>query len=129
MYFLFKGSSSSCCNQKTVGGVKYSLVSREETNQFGCIEDCIYKIQGDNSNKLYCFSAGNLQVDQCEKDDSTLTSESAPSFSPTSSNTVHENTLGSTSNSSQGNPFNQSVMKCNNAQVLYVFLKLSVQVN
>jgi hypothetical protein len=57
-------SVKNCCNQKTVGGVSYTLVPglpNRDTHPNHCIDGCIYHQDG-TANK-FCFGQGDLKVE------------------------------------------------------------------
>merc|ERR1712215_527157 len=59
-----------CCTQKTVGGVSYILVKEGDTSNYNCLTNCMYTKE--TGGPLYCFAAGDLEV---ECGDSTVTTE------------------------------------------------------
>ena len=60
---------SSCCPNKTVGGIPYTLVTEGPTGQYGplidygCSEDCVYQPVGRPQDRV-CFAPGVLET-QC----------------------------------------------------------------
>ena len=56
--------SSDCCPIKMLNDEVYRLQGEENTEQFACEDDCVYKKDGDVENK-YCFALGNDDV-QCK---------------------------------------------------------------
>merc|ERR1712080_659122 len=52
-----------CCSTKTVGNVTYSLVdSMEDLSGYGCLNNCVYTVEGDSGSPRVCFKAGDLPV-------------------------------------------------------------------
>ena len=58
---------STCCKEKTVGGVKYRKTGDEDTSKFGCVENCAYE-KVDSPGPKFCFKNGNLKV-KCAPDE------------------------------------------------------------
>jgi len=56
-----------CCNEKTVGGVKYRKIGTRNTTEFGCLQDCSYQKVDSSDETHYCFAEGNSTV-VCEDD-------------------------------------------------------------
>ena len=52
----------TCCDEKTVGGVKYLKLGEEDTTNFGCENSCVYT-NPDILGSKYCFKKGDLSVD------------------------------------------------------------------
>jgi len=55
----------SCCEEKTVGGVKYKKSGEEDTSSFNCLNNCVYE-KVDSPGSKYCFKEGDLTV-ECGK--------------------------------------------------------------
>ena len=53
---------TDCCKQKTVGDKSYYLVEMEDTSMYNCLAPCVYKIEGDDEGKMFCFASGDLEV-------------------------------------------------------------------
>merc|ERR1712142_837275 len=51
-----------CCEEKSVGEIVYSLVMEGDTQQYGCLENCIYQDK-DIPGNMICFRAGDLPVE------------------------------------------------------------------
>eukprot|EP00092_Neocalanus_flemingeri_P003870 GFUD01004167.1.p1 GENE.GFUD01004167.1~~GFUD01004167.1.p1 ORF type:complete len:695 (+),score=85.89 GFUD01004167.1:112-2196(+) len=58
---------SDCCAHKDVGGIRYDLVSAEDTTAFGCTSNCIFE-QEDEPGSRICFKSGSLPY-HCVEDD------------------------------------------------------------
>jgi len=56
-----------CPQTKKVGDTCYTLVKMTLTQNYGCMQDCIYRktVEPEDGN-LYCFKAGPLPVTDCE---------------------------------------------------------------
>merc|ERR1712179_17536 len=61
-------SPATCCKDKSVGGVSYSLVEETDTVRYGCKSNCVYEMVARPGSRI-CFKEGNLQV-VCEESDS-----------------------------------------------------------
>ena len=56
-------SLNECCTEKTVGGIRYTLVeSGVETSSYGCEKACVYE-QVEKEGSRFCFKAGHLPVE------------------------------------------------------------------
>merc|ERR1719347_681764 len=55
-----------CCGEKSVGETVYSLVMEGDTQQYGCLDNCIYQDR-DMPGNMICFRAGDLPV-ECMED-------------------------------------------------------------
>eukprot|EP00090_Calanus_glacialis_P041209 TRINITY_DN7246_c0_g1_i3.p1 TRINITY_DN7246_c0_g1~~TRINITY_DN7246_c0_g1_i3.p1 ORF type:complete len:356 (+),score=76.87 TRINITY_DN7246_c0_g1_i3:30-1070(+) len=53
---------SDCCKEKTVGDKSYYLAGMEDTSMYNCLAPCVYKLEGDDEGKMFCFAAGDLEV-------------------------------------------------------------------
>merc|ERR1712142_235598 len=51
-----------CCVEKSVGETVYSLVKEGNTQQYGCLDNCIYQDK-DMPGNMICFRAGDLPVE------------------------------------------------------------------
>merc|ERR1719347_348222 len=51
-----------CCGEKSVGEIVYSLVMEGDTQQYGCLDNCIYQDR-DMPGNMICFRAGDLPVE------------------------------------------------------------------
>ena len=53
--------SDTCCSLKVLNDVTYELDGEEDTKQYRCEDNCVYKKIGDPDNK-YCFASGEDDV-------------------------------------------------------------------
>ena len=53
---------TDCCKQKTVGDKSYYLAGMEDTSMYNCLAPCVYKLEGDDEGKMFCFASGDLEV-------------------------------------------------------------------
>merc|ERR1711862_187134 len=52
-------TDASCCTEKIVGDVQYSLQESSDTTSFECLDDCVYEQVGEPGSR-FCFKKGNL---------------------------------------------------------------------
>ena len=54
-----------CCYKKKVGQYDYILVknSEQDTKEYGCHNNCVYKKLNDSKSIYYCFKKGSLPVE------------------------------------------------------------------
>jgi len=57
-----KGAPLDCCTSKSVGGVEYILVKKEDTSAYSCLSNCLYEKVADPG-QMYCFAAGDKKVE------------------------------------------------------------------
>merc|ERR1719468_455184 len=64
LVLLYSASAAGeeCCKNKVVGGATYSLLGKEDTSAFSCMDKCTYKKEGEADSK-YCFATGDLQTE------------------------------------------------------------------
>ena len=44
------------------GDKSYYLAGMEDTSMYNCLAPCVYKIEGDDERKMFCFASGILEV-------------------------------------------------------------------
>ena len=54
-----------CCQEKNVGGVRYSFVGETDTKKYGCTSKCTYETD-QAPGKKFCFAPGNQKVECLE---------------------------------------------------------------
>merc|ERR1711936_123990 len=77
-----KGVSLSCCTNKLVGDIHYTLIeeSPEIAEPLQCLDSCIYERQ-DSPGTKYCFTSGSLPT-FCTDSSSSTSSLTTPSTTP-----------------------------------------------
>merc|ERR1712106_493401 len=70
---------SSCCSEKNVGGVSYTLVEEKDTSAYDCLNNCVYEEAG-NPGPRFCMGRGNLTVTCLGKDSDKYCGEDLLSF-------------------------------------------------
>ena len=56
------GNSDECCNKKNVGGTNYVLSGKKDTEEYNCLNNCVYEQEGESGSE-YCFARGDDKVE------------------------------------------------------------------
>ena len=69
-----------CCKRKVVGNAIYNFIKQvgEAKSQFGCMNDCVYSIEG-KPDSMFCFRSGDQRAVCQDSSDSTDSTDSTGS--------------------------------------------------